>query len=144
MNKNGPVVIIEDDLDDQEFVAGIFKNLNYHNKIIFFRNGSQAFDFLSTTEEIPFIILSDVHMPYLNGFDLKNAIKTDCDAGIQCVPFLFFSTTSTRNILIDAYTGSTQGFFLKENSIAELEKTIKVIMEYWKRCVSPNNFANIN
>jgi len=144
MNKNGPVVIIEDDLDDQEFLAGIFKNLDYHNKIIFFRNGSQAFDFLSTTEEKPFIILSDVHMPYLNGFDLKNAIKTDCNTGIQCVPFLFFSTTSTRNILIDAYTRSTQGFFLKENSIAELEKTIKVIMEYWKRCVSPNNFANIN
>ena len=142
MNKNGPVVIIEDDIDDQEFLADIFKKLKYPNKLIFFKDGSQAFDFLSTTEEMPFIILSDVHMPYLNGFDLKNAIKADCDSGIQCVPFLFFSTTSTKNILIDAYTKSTQGFFLKENSIEELEKTIKVIMEYWKRCVSPNNFVS--
>ena len=141
MNKNGPVVIIEDDIDDQEFLADIFKKLKYPNKLIFFRDGSKAYDFLSATEEIPFLILSDVHMPFLNGFDLKNAIKADCDSGIQCVPFLFFSTTSTKNILIDAYTKSTQGFFLKENSIAELEKTIKVIMEYWKRCVSPNNFA---
>ena len=44
-------------------------------------------------------------------------------------------------MLIDAYTKSTQGYFLKDSSLVELEKTIKVIMEYWKRCVSPNNFA---
>ena len=141
MNKNGPVVIIEDDLEDQEFLTVIFKNLDYPNKLIFFSSGSQAFDFLSTTEEIPFIILSDVHMPRVSGFDLKNKIKSDCESGVQCVPFLFFSTTSTRSMLIDAYTKSTQGFFLKEGSLVELEKTIKVIMEYWRRCVSPNNFA---
>ena len=143
MNKNGPVVIIEDDLEDQEFLTIIFKNLNYPNKLIFFTTGSEAFDFLSTTEEIPFIILSDVHMPRVSGFDLKNMLKSDCESGIQCVPFLFFSTTSTKSMLIDAYTKSTQGFFLKDNSLAELEKTIKVIMEYWKRCVSPNNFASV-
>jgi CheY-like chemotaxis protein len=142
MNKNGPVVIIEDDLDDQEFLSIIFKNLNYSNKLIFFATGSQAFDFLSTTAEIPFIILSDVHMPCISGFDLRNKIKTDCESGIQCVPFLFFSTTSTKSMLIDAYSKSTQGYFLKESSLVELEKTIKVIMDYWKRCVSPNNFAS--
>jgi CheY-like chemotaxis protein len=141
MNKNGPVVIIEDDLDDQEFLSVIFKNLNYPNKLKFFANGFQAFDFLSTTEEIPFIILSDVHMPRISGFDLKNKIKSDCESGVQCVPFLFFSTTSTKSMLVDAYTKSTQGYFLKDSSLVELEKTIKVIVEYWKRCVSPNNFA---
>jgi len=142
MNKNGPVVIIEDDLDDQEFLTIVFKNLNYPNKLIFFSTGSEAFDFLSTTEDIPFIILSDVHMPRVSGFDLKNKLKSDCESGIQCVPFLFFSTTSTKTMLIDAYTKSTQGFFLKDSSLAELEKTIKIIIEYWRRCVSPNNFGS--
>lgn len=142
MNKKGPVVVIEDDLEDQGFLTEIFLRLNCTNKLIFFQNGSQAYDFLSTTEEIPFLILSDVHMPYVNGFDLKKKIKTNCDSGIQCVPFIFFSTTSTKNILVDAYTTSTQGFFIKDSSLIELEKTIKVIMEYWRRCVSPNNFAS--
>jgi DNA-binding NarL/FixJ family response regulator len=142
MNKSGPIVIIEDDLDDQEFLSVIFKNLNYPNKLKFFTTGSLAFDFLSTAEEIPFIILSDVHMPRVSGFDLKNKIKSDCESGIQCVPFLFFSTTSTESMLIDAYTNSTQGYFLKDSSLVELEKTIKVIMEYWRRCVSPNNFSS--
>ncbi len=142
MNKNGPVVIIEDDLDDQEFLSVIFKKLNYSNKLLLFETGSQAFDFLKTTREIPFIILSDVHMPRLSGFELKEKIKSDCESGIQCVPFLFFSTTSTQSMLIDAYRKSIQGYFLKESSLGELEKTIKIIMEYWKRCVAPNNFAN--
>jgi DNA-binding NtrC family response regulator len=142
MNKKGPVVVIEDDLDDQGFLTEIFTRLNYPNKLIFFQNGSQAYDFLSTAEEIPFLILSDVNMPFVNGFDLKKKIQTNCDSGVQCVPFLFFSTTSTKNILVDAYTSSTQGFFIKDSSLIELEKTIKVIMEYWRRCVSPNNFAS--
>jgi len=142
VNKNGPVVIIEDDLDDQEFLTMIFKSLNYPNKLIFFSTGFLAFDFLSTTEEIPFIILSDVHMPRVSGIDLKNKIKSDCESGIQCVPFIFFSTSSTKSMLVDAYTKSTQGYFLKDSSLIELEKTIKVIMEYWKRCVSPNNFES--
>jgi DNA-binding NtrC family response regulator len=142
MNKKGPVVVIEDDPDDQGFLTEIFTRLNYPNRLIFFENGSQAYDFLSTTEEIPFLILSDVNMPYETGFDLKKKITTNCESGVQCVPFLFFSTTSTKNILVDAYTSSTQGFFIKDSSLVELEKTIKVIMEYWRRCVSPNNFAS--
>jgi len=36
MNKNGPVIIIEDDGDDQDFLTEVFQNLNYPNKIIFF------------------------------------------------------------------------------------------------------------
>jgi hypothetical protein len=32
-----------------------------------------------------------------------------------------------------------QGFFIKPNSVALFEKTIRAIMEYWSLCASPNN-----
>lgn len=35
LNKNGPIVIIEDDVDDQEFLTEIFQKLNYQNEILF-------------------------------------------------------------------------------------------------------------
>ena len=35
MNKNGVVVIIEDDQDDQDMLSAIFKSLDYENEIIF-------------------------------------------------------------------------------------------------------------
>lgn len=35
-----------------------------------------------------------------------------------------------------------QGFFVKQNSMADLEKTISAIMEYWRRCATPNDFSD--
>ena len=36
MNKNGPVIIIEDDEDDQLILTEVFKTLDYKNELIFF------------------------------------------------------------------------------------------------------------
>ena len=40
MNKNGPIIIIEDDLDDQDLLNDVFTELNYDNEIIFFGDGN--------------------------------------------------------------------------------------------------------
>ena len=34
MNRNGPVVVIEDDADDQAIFKEIFKGLDYKNEIV--------------------------------------------------------------------------------------------------------------
>ena len=140
MNSKGPIIIIEDDPDDQEMLNDIFKKLNYPNEVIFFLDGQEALVFLNRTDIVPFLILSDINMPKLDGFELRNKIHTDAQLKIKCIPYLFFSTASSQKAVIEAYSLSVQGFFLKQNSMSELEKTIKVIMEYWKRCVAPNNF----
>jgi CheY-like chemotaxis protein len=140
MNTNGPVIIIEDDIDDKYVLQDVFKNLNYANEILFFSDGQAALDFLNTTEIIPFLILSDINLHKLDGFALRNKIKMDAKLQLKCIPYLFFSTASNQRAVVDAYSLSVQGFFIKQHSMAELEKTISVIMEYWKRCVSPNNF----
>ena len=79
-------------------------------------------------------------MPKLNGFELRNKLKTDADLALKCIPYLFFSTALNQKAVIDAYSLSVQGFFVKGSFMSELEKTITVIMEYWKRCAAPNNF----
>ena len=59
MNKGGPIIIIEDDIDDQEILSAVFNELNYKNEIIFFGDGEKALEYLTTTELEPFIIFSD-------------------------------------------------------------------------------------
>ncbi len=140
MNKNGPIIIIEDDIDDQDFLKEVFQKLKYPNELIFFSDGQAALDFLYSGKVVPFIILSDINLPKLSGFELRQKLKTDADLNTKCVPYLFFSTALNQRAVIDAYSMSVQGFFVKESSISELEKTITVIMEYWKRCAAPNNF----
>jgi len=142
LNKNGPVIIIEDDPDDQEFLIEIFQKLNYQNKILFFFDGQQALEYINATHDLPFLILSDINMPKLNGFELREKLRTDEKLSNKCIPYLFFSTAANQKSVIDAYSQSVQGFFVKQNSMNELEKTVTVIMEYWRRCAAPNDFPD--
>lgn len=140
MNKNGPIIIIEDDKDDEMFLTEVFDKLGYPNKPIFFNDGQAALDYLDATDVVPFLILSDINLPKLDGFALRSKVKMDAKLQLKCIPYLFFTTASSQRSVIDAYSLSVQGFFIKQTTMAELEKTITVIMEYWKRCTSPNNF----
>lgn len=140
MNRNGPVIIIEDDADDQEILQEIFTKLDYSNEIIFFLDGEEALEFLNRTDITPFLILSDINLPKLDGFALRNKIRTDAKLQVKCIPYLFFSTASNQKTVVEAYSLSVQGFFVKENTVSELENTVRIIMEYWKKCVAPNDF----
>lgn len=142
VNKNGPVIIIEDDADDQLFLTEVFAKLGYPNEVKFFFSGEEALAFINLTDEAPFLILSDINMPKLNGFELRQKLRTDDKLNTKCIPYLFFSTASDQKAVIDAYRMSVQGFFVKKASSEELEQTIYFIMEYWRRCAAPNDFED--
>lgn len=138
MNKNGPIVVIEDDSDDQETLVDIFKKLDFKNPVIYFSDGEEALQFLVETKTKPFLILSDINMPKLSGIELRQKIHTDENLNLKCIPYLFFTTTSNQQAVVDAYSQSVQGFFIKASSVDKLEHTIKTIVEYWKECEAPN------
>ncbi|MBP4136936.1 MULTISPECIES: response regulator [Flavobacterium] len=138
MNKGGPIIIIEDDLDDQEFLAEVFKGLQYPNEVIFFGDGEQALEYLTATIIEPFIIFSDINMPRLNGIELRTKVHENEDLRMKSIPYLFFSTVAEQQHVIDAYSKSVQGFFVKPSDFNEMKEMIKNIVEYWQNCVSPN------
>lgn len=138
MNKNGPIIVIEDDIDDQEFMDDAFKELGYKNEILFFGDGELALDYLVNNHVEPFIVFSDINMPKLNGMELREKIHNNEDLRLKSIPYLFFSTSSEQQFIIDAYSKSVQGFFIKPTNYADLKNTLKTIIEYWKTCVSPN------
>ncbi|WP_020603359.1 response regulator [Spirosoma spitsbergense] len=138
MNKEGPIIIIEDDDDDQEILTQIFKILDYKNQIIFFSDPEEALTYLISSDVEPFIVLSDINMPKLNGLELREQVHNNEDLRVKCIPYLFFTTSAEQEHVIDAYSKSVQGFFVKPNSFNKLEQMIKRIVEYWQDCVSPN------
>jgi len=142
MNKGGPVVVIEDDKDDEEILQEIFKELNYKNEIVFFNDGDEALEYLTNSEIEPFLILSDINMPKLSGFDLRDKVYNNEDLRRKSIPYLFFSTSAEQKHVIDAYSKSIQGFFIKPSTFEELKLVIRKIMEYWQECVSPNYIQN--
>jgi len=142
MNKRGPIVIIEDDTDDQEVLSDIFKELNYNNKLIFFADSVQALEYLIETDIEPFLVLSDINMPKLNGMELREKIHNNEDLRLKSIPYLFFSTSAEQRHVIDAYSRSIQGFFVKPTNYDKIKQIIVKIVEYWQECESPNYIKN--
>jgi CheY-like chemotaxis protein len=140
VNKSGPIIIIEDNKGDQRLLVEIFKDLDFSNELCFFTNGHEALEFLNTTAKIPFLIISDINMPNINGLELRSKIHENLALSLKCVPFLFFSTGADKKSVADAYSMSVQGFFRKPMGIDELENTMRKIVEYWKECVAPSDY----
>lgn len=142
MNKRGPIIIIEDDIDDQDILKEVFKELQYENKVIFFGDSLKALEFLTDTEIEPFLVLSDINMPKLNGMELREKVHNNEDLRLKSIPYLFFSTSAEQKHVIDAYSRSIQGFFVKPNNYARLKEVVRKIVEYWQECESPNYIKN--
>jgi CheY-like chemotaxis protein len=140
MPQSGPVIIVEDDKDDQEIIRDILKELKMTNNLIFFDKPQPAFDFLKTTAEQPFIILSDINLPEQNGVEFKRQIDEDPQLRAKSIPFVFFSTSVDKRAVNTTYKEMTvQGFFQKKPKYDELRSTLKLIMDYWMECRHPNS-----
>jgi len=142
MNKTGPIIIIEDDLDDQYVLTDVLKELNYKNEVIFFGDSVKALEYLTHTDIEPFLVLSDINMPKLNGIELREKVHNNEDLRLKSIPYLFFSTSAEQRHVIDAYSRSIQGFFIKPTSYEKLKNTMRKIVEYWQECESPNYIKN--
>jgi CheY-like chemotaxis protein len=138
MNKNGAIVIVEDDTDDQQMFTEVFEELDYKNEIVFFNDGQEALAYLTAKTTEPFIVFSDINMPKLNGIELRKQIHENEDIRLKTIPYLFFTTSAAQEAVIDAYSKSIQGFFIKPSTFQGLKSTIKTIVEYWQKCESPN------
>ena len=140
MNKKGPIIVIEDDRDDREMLQVAFKDLNYPNQVCYFETGKKALAYLQDDTIYPFLIISDINLPELNGFELRKMVHTNEGLAAKCIPYVFFSTGVDKKAVHDAYTMSVQGFFKKPESYDALIGTLRKIIEYWLECYSPNQF----
>jgi len=138
MNHHGPIIIIEDDVDDQQILTEVFKELQYPNVLHFFNDGDEALAHLSNANEKAFLILSDVNLPRLNGFELREKIYNNEALRLKCIPYLFFTTAVSHEAVVTAYSQSVQGFFIKPHSYDKLRDMMRRIVEYWQVCKAPS------
>jgi CheY-like chemotaxis protein len=138
MSVSGPIIMIDDDEDDQFLFRNILEELEIRNEPIFFKNGAEALHYLEETKDRPFLILCDVNMPVLNGLELKSRIDQSEYLKSKSIPFVFISTSGNPSAVKAAYEMTIQGFFKKETSYALLKQQIKLIVDYWHFCLHPN------
>jgi CheY-like chemotaxis protein len=137
--KSGPIIIVEDDADDKEIFKEVIRDLKVYNEVLWFDNCGDAFYYLKTTNDQPFIIFCDVNLPKRNGLEFKRQLDKDDELRRKSIPFIFYSTSISQEMVNRAYTEMTvQGFFKKHNNYKDIRSTIELILDYWKACRHPN------
>jgi CheY-like chemotaxis protein len=126
-----PIFIVDDDVDDQDFIKTIWAELHYDNPLIFFQDSEKVLFHLKSDPTVPFIILCDINVDPMNGFELKKKIQEDPNIKYKSVPFIFWSTSASNEQVKKAYDLGGNGFFIKENRLEDLKKSFIKIVEYW-------------
>jgi CheY-like chemotaxis protein len=136
---NGPILILEDDFEERELLSEMLKKIGNQNEIKFFDAGDVFLNYLQTTSDQPFIILSDVNLPRINGLEVKKTINDSDFLRKKSIPFVFLSTTAANKAVEQAYDLNTQGYFVKQPTIDGIENHLRIILEYWRECKHVNN-----
>jgi CheY-like chemotaxis protein len=133
---NGPVIIVDNDEEDWEIIQDAWADLRDNNELIFMSKGSDVMDYMESDNKIPFLILCDVNLNGMSGFDLKEKLYNS-SSNYASIPFIFWSSAVSHAQIERAYDLGANGFFLKENTLAEIKQTLIDIIRYWKKCVVP-------
>ena len=138
MSDLNPIIILEDDIDDHEIFTEALNALGVKNELIIFTDATKALDFLLVTHKQPFLILSDINLPGMNGLTFRSVIQQNEYLKSKSIPFIFFTTGTSNQQVKAAYDLTVQGFFIKPASFLELQSRLKTIVDYWSSCMHPN------
>jgi putative two-component system response regulator len=97
-SKKQPTVLVVDDVEMNIMILEEILKESYD--IITASNGVEALDVLRKTETLPKIILLDVFMPEMNGYQMLEIIKAD-DA-LKRIPVIFITTSDSESEALSA------------------------------------------
>lgn len=140
MEAKGTIVFIDDDEEDQLILKPILEKIIPECPVLVFTSAEEAIEFLRTTNERLFLIISEVTMPRMNGLELRRQIEQDTTLRKRAIPFIFFTHPVYKSLVEEAYDLTIQGFFEKKSSTSDIEKQLEAIVAYWSNCLHPNRF----
>lgn len=132
MNKRGEIIIVDDDSDDLDILEEIYNMLPFENQLVLFHDGEEAYSYLKDPETYPFLIISDINMPRMNGFELRDKVLGDAEISGKIIPFVFISTSADRAMMKKHCQKSFHGYFEKKSDISEMTNMLERIIGYWK------------
>jgi CheY-like chemotaxis protein len=141
MSTKGPIVIIENDPEDQELIRSAFNGLQLRNELLFFSYGEDAFNYLLDTKDNPFLILAELKMPRVDGLELCARINKHPRLKKKSIPYILLTEFADKKDVDRAYSLCVQGFFIKPNSLEEFQEILRIITSYWMQSVEPNQLT---
>lgn len=131
------ILLAEDNLDDIQIIKRAFKEARIINELWVVRDGREALDFLlheGQYQDIskiprPGLILLDINMPKLNGFEVLKVIKESSD--LKKIPTVVLTVSKRDEDIVRSYDYGCNSYIQKP---VEFEKFVTLIQQiglYW-------------
>lgn len=125
MNEQLTILMAEDDDGHARLVEERFGNVGVQNPIVRFRDGAEAWDYLSgpgIENGGEYLLLLDIRMPGLDGVEVLRRIKSD--ARLKTIPVIMLTTTDDPKEVETCYALGCNNYLTKP---VEFEKFAEVI-----------------
>ena len=130
MRSRKPILIAEDDEIDSEMIQRAFQDVKVTNRFQMTGDGEEALNFLQDDQEQkPCLILLDLNMPRMNGFEFLKAVKQDRQ--LKLIPVVILTTSREERDKIEAFNLGAAGYMVKPFDSNRFVEIAKVIDLYW-------------
>ena len=77
----------------------------------------------------PSVVLLDLKMPRLDGFEVLRAIKSDPE--LRCIPVVIYTASPVPDDIRAAYEQGANGYVIKSPDYTQFRKEFKLLGLYW-------------
>ena len=131
------VLLVEDNQDDEILALRAIRRATGDLDIVIARDGVEALEFIFGNEtdqkappvNMPKLILLDVKLPRLSGFDVLRKIRGNADT--RHIPVVMLTSSSEQKDILEAYEIGANSYIRKPVDFAEFSETVKYICTYW-------------
>jgi two-component system response regulator len=132
-----PLLLVEDNPDDEALTLRAFKKNNISNEVVVARDGAEALDYLfgagkhagrDTTVQ-PQVILLDLKLPKLDGIEVLRRIRAD--KRTQTVPVVILTSSKEEQDLMNGYKLGCNSYVRKPVNFDEFLEAARQLGLYW-------------
>ena len=124
------ILLIEDNPDDAELIFRIFKKNKSAEYLVHVTNGEEALKYLSSDiSKLPKLIIADLNMPLVNGFEFLKKVKSD--ESTKIIPVVVLTSSQEENDIMKAYSLGVNAFIVKPIDYTEFSEVINQIIRFW-------------
>lgn len=128
------ILLVEDNPADIRLTKEAIRESKIANNLNIVKDGVEAIDFLKNNGKYsnatrPDLILLDLNLPKINGFEVLNKIKQDRD--LKRIPVVILTISDNHEDILRAYDLYANCYVNKPMDITEFYKIVKSIGNFW-------------
>lgn len=136
---NGKIVFVHHEQGEKIFLEESLSRLIWDIRVECFTDAEKALDYLKNTKDRVFVIISAMKLTGINGLKFKQLIDSDPILFKKAIPFIFSSSSASREEVSRAYDYRIQGYFETPDNLYEMAEMLNAIIQYWIIARHPNN-----